>query len=262
VDDDGALGRLGALPGVAEAIAEARTACARLRWHPALRRRSAQARAEVTARAARASAALEGADLPLDVVRELLMGTRTVPQDGVGLVAAGAVRATGLANTCGRVLREAPAQALARLHLASAAGLAAEPDLGRPRADPDVATGVTGLGRLLAAAPGQPALLVAALAHGQVLAVRPFDIGSAVVARAVFRAVTIDRGLDPTGVCAPEVAWAATGSGRYAEASAGYRGGTPDGVAGWLRYCADAVTQGAQEGERVCAAVLAGRLTR
>jgi hypothetical protein len=233
VDDDGALGRLGALPGVAEAIAEARTACARLRWHPALRRRSAQARAEVTARAARASAALEGADLPLDVVRELLMGTRTVPQDGVGLVAAGAVRATGLANTCGRVLREAPAQALARLHLASAAGLAAE-----------------------------PALLVAALAHGQVLAVRPFDIGSAVVARAVFRAVTIDRGLDPTGVCAPEVAWAATGSGRYAEALAGYRGGTPDGVAGWLRYCADAVTQGAQEGERVCAAVRAGRLTR
>jgi hypothetical protein len=260
VDDDLALGRLAALPGVAEAIADARQSCARLRWHPALRRQTGQARAEATARAARASAALEGADLPLSLVRELLMGTRAVPTDAVGLVAAGAVRATGLANTCGRVLREAPAQVLARLHLASAAGLVAESDLGRPRSDPDVVASVTGLSHLLAAGRDQPAVLVAALAHGQVLAARPFAVGSAVVARAVFRAVSIERGLDPTGVCLPEVAWAATGTGRYAEASTGYLSGTPDGVADWLRYCADAVTQGAREGERVCAAVLAGRL--
>ncbi len=262
MDDDGALRRLAGLPGVQEAVDDARQACTRLRWHRALRGGTAtdSARAESTARAARASAALDGADLPLDVVRELLMGAREAPADAVGSVAAGAVRATDLANACGRVLRGSPAQALARLHLAAAAGLLPEPDLGRPRGDVQVAAGLAALGRLLAVGSDVPALLVAALAHAEVLAGRPFAAGSAVVARAVFRAVMIDRGLDPTGVAAPEVAWAATGPVPYARALAGYVDGTPDGVSGWLRYCAAAVVSGAEEGGRVCDAVLAGRL--
>ena len=55
---------LASLPGVAEAVEAARDACTQLRWHQALRRRTAEARAESTARAARASAAIEVPSCP------------------------------------------------------------------------------------------------------------------------------------------------------------------------------------------------------
>ena len=45
---ESALTRLEALPGVADGIAAAREACTHLRWHPALRRRTEEARVEAT----------------------------------------------------------------------------------------------------------------------------------------------------------------------------------------------------------------------
>jgi hypothetical protein len=113
---------------------------------------------------------------------------------------------------------------------------------------------------LLAASGDVPALVLAAVAHGELLVLRPFVAGSGVVARALSRAVVVDRGLDPTGVAVPEAALAAGGLAVYARALAGYGDGSPDGVAGWLRFCADAVTAGAAEGTLVADAVLAGRL--
>jgi hypothetical protein len=102
---------------------------------------------------------------------------------------------------------------------------------------------------------------VAALAHAEVIAMRPFVVGSGVVARALFRAVVVDRGLDPTGVAVPESACLATGLPAYVAALQGYVGGTPDGVGAWLVYCADLVTRGAADGRAVADAVVAGRLS-
>ncbi|MGL5816001.1 MAG: hypothetical protein ACRCYR_00450, partial [Phycicoccus sp.] len=53
-----------ALPGVAGQVDAARSACAQLRWHPALRRRVPEAAAESLVRGAVASAGLEGAVVP------------------------------------------------------------------------------------------------------------------------------------------------------------------------------------------------------
>ncbi len=265
------------LPGVADAVATAREACTQLRWHGALRRRTSWAAAETTARAARASAVMEGAELPLDLVRDVLRGARLAPADAVGRTVSGAVRATVEAGALGDAVRRSPLRALARLHTAAAAGLLPDEQLGRPRAageqprdlaGPGEAPGGAGLrARLdgltgLMSAPAEvPALIVAGLVHAEVLAIRPFVVGNGVVARALFRAAVVGRGLDPTAVAVPEAGFEQLGLPAYATAVTAYATGTPEGVAAWLVHCAEAVRLGAVAGEAVADAVLAGRLT-
>jgi hypothetical protein len=278
-----ALERLAALPGVPEAVDEAREACTQLRWHPALRRRTAQARAEAGVRAVRASAALAGARLPVDLVRDVARGAAAFPPDAAGRAALGALRAHAEADTLGPGWEGAPAQALARLHVAAAAGLVPDAALGRPRAPREVpgdgadlltpdgtplpAPGadelpgrLAALGDLLGAPPSVPALVVAALAHAEIATLRPFVAGNGVVARAVCRTLVVGRGLDPTGVVVWEAALLAAGP-PYPLTLARYGAGTADGVRAWLLLFARAVVDGAAQGRAVADAVLAGRLT-
>ncbi len=275
--NDEALLRVAALPGVADAVDAAREACTGLRWHPALRGRADQARAESTVRAGRASAAMDGAELPVDLVRDVLRGAVEAPDDAVGWVVTGALRATVEAGQVARVVRSAPLQALARLHTAAAAGLVPVDLLGRPRSADELPLDLAGPGQpvsgdalrarldglvsLMSAGADVPALVVAALVHAEVLAVRPFSVGNGVVARALFRAVVVERGLDPTGVAVPEVGFDRAGRPAYAAAVTAYAVGTADGIAAWIRFCAMAVQVGAGEGSRVGDAVIAGRLT-
>jgi hypothetical protein len=277
-----ALDQLIALPGVADAVDAAREACTALRWHQALRRRTAEAAAEASVRAARASAALAGGRFPLDLVRDVARGAAAFPDDAAGRTALGAVRAVAQAEQLGTAWARSPAQALARLHVAAQAGLVPDDALGRPRGPGELpgdgadlldATGTPvpapvgraltarlgALADLLTVAPSTPAPLVAALALAEVATARPFVSGNGVVARALCRAVVVSRGLDPTAVAVWEVALLAAGP-RYPLALAAYAGGTTDGVAGWLRLFAQAVVDGAGEGRAVCDAVLAGRL--
>jgi hypothetical protein len=280
---DDPLARLVTLPGVAEAVDRTRDACTTLRWHPALRRRADQARAESSVRAARASAALDGAELPLDQVRELVatqwLSTDQSSVDPVTRHVLGALRATLATDSLGAMLSNAPAQALARLHLAALSGQPEiDPDrLGRPRpsgppprdlvdlgAAPDgpaLAERLVRVGRLLTQPTEAPALVRCAVVHGELLALRPFVTGNGVVARAVARLVVVSGGLDPTGVAVPEVGLLAAGPTAYVGAAAAYAGGTPEGVAVWISHCADAIELGAREGTLVADAVLAGRLT-
>jgi Fic family protein len=271
-----ALARLATLPGVDEAVQAAREACTALRWHEALRRRSAEARAEATIRAARCSAALEGARYPVPLIRDVARGATTLPDDASGRLAAGALRVLEKAREVESTIATAPAQALARLHVAAAAGLLPEAELGRPRtsfAPPGDGVGepaqaptgtalearLAGISKLLAAPASTSALVVAALVHAEVITARPFVAGNGLVARAAARAVIIGRGLDPMGVVVWEAAHLDAGPG-YIQALLGYASGRPDGVAGWLIHCADAVVKGAGEGQVICDAVRAGRV--
>ena len=264
------------LPGVDDAVRDAREACTDLRWHPALRKRTAEARAEATIRAARCSAALDGARYPVSLIRDVARGAATLPDDASGRLAAGALRVLSQARELEQTIATAPSQALARLHVAAAAGLLPEAELGRPRpadqlpgegvgdpADaprgPALSARLAGIGDLLSAPPQAPALVVAALVHAELITVRPFSAGNGLVARAAARAVVIGRGLDPMGVVVWEAAHLDAGPG-YVQALLGYASGRPDGVAGWLVHCARAVVQGAGEGRTICDAVLAGRV--
>lgn len=278
------------LPVEAE-VEAARRACEELRWHRALRRQWAVARAEAGVRAAHASAALEGIRVPLDQVRDLARGATAAPDDAAGAVLQGAVRAQavveGLMTEPGATARRTPVpfrQLLTRLHVATVgggrgAGVAGAPDLagaiGRPRrgqpgdllglgpapeAD-ELDARLEVLARVVDAPSSSavPGLLVAAVAHGELLALRPFGHGNGVVARAVFRHLLVREGVDVVGVVVPEVAWVAQPL-PYVATAARFATGTPDGVAAWLRWCAEAVVRGAQEGTAVADAVLAGRL--
>lgn len=267
------------LPGVTDAVAEARTAIDALLSHRVLRRGSTEVTAESALRGARASAELEGAGIELERLRGQLMagGTVTLPsKDERGArVVEGAVR---LHADLGQLLvpwRHSPRQALARLHVLAASELVDDPDaLGRPRSqgraydDPqglgpapepvEVAARLDGLARVLTAGTSAPAVVVAAVVHGELMALRPFGSADGLVARAAARLVLIDRGLDPKAVSAPEVGHAELHHD-YPEALRAYIGGGPDGVATWVVHCARAVALGAREGLAVCEAIKRGQ---
>lgn len=114
---------------------------------------------------------------------------------------------------------------------------------------------------MLANAASLPVPIVAALAHAEIVTARPFTRGNGVVARAVERAVIQAGGLDPTGVAVPEMGHGTGGGPAYLGGLTAYTRGDAAGVGLWLTHCCDAIVAGAQEGERIADAVLAGRLT-
>lgn len=277
-----AVRALADLPEVGESVDRAREACTELRWHNALRRRIPQAAAESRVRGARASAALDGAEVSVDVVRELVVGLTSWPEEPDPLERAlrGAVQATAETEHARDLVLTSPAQALARLHVAvagSSAGVDLPPDaVGRPRRDDEVCAELVevgapvpalelparlgGLYELVACHDNAPVAVVAALAHAEIATMRPFVRGNAIVARGFERALVQAAGLDPTGVCVPEVGHLREASAGYVGALAAYATGSADGVRLWLTFCVGSYERGAREGMRIADAVLAGRL--
>jgi Fic family protein len=258
------LAHVAELPGVAEAVAAARAAVDRLLGHRVLRRRSAEISAESALRGARASAALEGHPVPLDDVRAAVVADPVVQ---------GALRVSAEIGAMTEIWRQAPRQVLARLHALAAADIADVDRLGRPRTagedvhsplelgpPPGVAEVKVRLDALIELLTGRttaPALVVGAIVHAELLALRPFGRGDGLVARAAQRVIFVERGLDPKSLVAPEVGHAERGDA-YAEAMRRYLTGTPAGVAFWVRHCADAVSFAARDSTAVCAALQRG----
>lgn len=265
------------LAGVTEAAEAARAACTRLRFNETLRRQAPEAAAESRIRGARASSALEGADLPVDRVRDHVRGALPWPAepDPVEQVLRGVVRATAETERARGIVLTTPGQVLARLHVAATAGMLPSEQLGRPRQGDEtsrefvdlgpapasalVASRLADLATILTAR-DVPAVVLAGLVHAEIAALRPFVRGNGAVARAMERAIIQASGLDPTGVCVPEVGHGAAGGPAYLGALTAYGTGSRAGVGLWLQHCAEAVVTGAEEGEAICAAVRAGRL--
>ena len=245
------LAPLVALPGVAAAVARARDALATLHRHPVNRRGWPATAAEAALRAARASAALDGAPLPRALDR-----LDAVAGDPV---LAGAVR---IAQESGRLLgvwRTSPLQALARLHVLAAADLVpgsgpvtapADQVLGRPRGGEAVSARLTLLATLVAGGTSAPAPVLVAVVHGELLALAPFGSADGVVARAAARLTAVASGLDPKGLAVPEVGHLRRVR-EYRAAAAAFAGGTAEGVAEWVRHCCAQWEAGAREGRSI-----------
>lgn len=274
-----AVTRLAELPGVPEQVEAAREACTRLRWHQALRRRIPEAAAESRVRGAFASGELEGATVPVDVIRDVMRGASTwsAAPDPVERTVRGVVAATAETEHVRPIVLTAPLQALARLHTAAARDLVDDSSaLGRPRLPGEECRELGDLGpapdgaevtarlravtEVLLATPRLPVVVAAALVHAELATVRPFVLGNAVVARALDRAVAQAGGLDPTGVAVTEAGHGAGGASAYLGALTAYGRGDVVGVGLWIAHCCTAVRAAAAEGERVADAVLAGRL--
>jgi len=228
-----ALGPLLDLPDVMPALTAARKAVDAALSHRALRRSGGPLAGEVGLRSAVASAELEGHGYGLEDVRA---GTITDP------VVQGALRVSAALDGLAVRWLATPRQVLARLHVLAARGCAGvdEQSLGRPVASPEVAARLDALCELLVTpGGGVPALLRAAVVHGELLALRPFAGPSGVVARAAARLTLIAEGLDPRGLIAPEVGHIAR-EPEYVGSANAYSTGTPDGVRSWLKHCAAA----------------------
>lgn len=287
-----ALATIAQWPELVEPIAEVREALTALRWHQALRRRIPESAAESRVRGAQASGELEGSRLPVDLVREYIAGARAWPvdPDPVEDVMRGIVAATAASEEIRGQVLGAPAQALARLHVAAighlvdadarrrpgaripadtvgrprAAGEVCEElvDVGPPPAPGEVAQRLSLVSELVRGHGAVPAVVLCAVVHAEVATVRPFTRGNAIVARALERALVQATGLDPTGVAVTELGHFRQTMPAYVGALAAYATGSRDGVRIWLEHCCQAYAAAAQEGRIVADAVLAGRLPR
>ncbi|KND29154.1 hypothetical protein [Streptomyces stelliscabiei] len=265
------LAALGELSGVAESVESVRKAVDRVYGHRVMRRRSNAVTSEAALRGARGSAALSGADWALEEVRRR---TDFSGQDGDDEVRAmgAALRLTAEAGQLLSIWRQSPLRVLARLHLVAAGHDDAR--VGRPRQDgepvdeplvelalpgaAEVAGRLDGLSGLIIQGGSAPALVTAAVVHGELLALRPFGSHNGLVARAAERIVLIGSGLDPKSVCPAEVGHAELGRAAYLAALDGYVSGTPQGMAAWIAHCGRAIELGARESTAVCEALQRG----
>jgi hypothetical protein len=276
------LAALASLPGVPEAVDSVRRAVDRVYGHRVMRRRAGEVTSEAALRAARGSAALSGADWALEEVRRRSDFGAEAQARTVGA----ALRLTAEAGQLLSIWRQSPVRVLARLHLL-AAGQAGVPDgpVGRPRLDgepvaempgapesdihgplteaplpgaAEVAGRLDGLSGLILGATEAPALVAAAVVHGELLALRPFGSYNGLVARAAERIALVGSGLDPKAICPAEVGHAELGRAVYAAAFEDYLSGTPAGMARWIAHCGRAVELGVRESTAVCEALQRG----
>jgi hypothetical protein len=231
-----ALGPLLDLADVRSSLIAARAAVDAALGHPALRRSGRTVAAEVNLRSAVASAALEGHPYELDEVRA---GTVTDP------VVQGALRVAREIDGMARLWAKVPRQVLARTHVLAGRDVVADGNLGRP-VSAEVVPRLSGLLSLVAGLGTVPTLLLAAVVHGELLALRPFAGPSGVVARAAARLTLVAGGLDPHGLIAPEIGHAAR-QPEYVGAANAFATGTRDGVRAWIKHCATAVELAAAE---------------
>lgn len=233
------------LPDIADAAAEARERIDMLFGHQVLRRNSGPVSVEAALRGAHASAVLEGARYDLEPVRA---GAVTDP------VVQGSLRIAGALGSLVDTWTRAPLQVLARLHVLAARDVLPSDALGRPRADPEVTARLSALSDLVSGGTDAPAVILAGIVHGELLALAPFDGPGGLVARAAARLTLVAKGLDPKAVSVPEAGHLAR-EPEYIGAANAYATGTADGVRSWLKHCCSAIALGADEGYAICEAM-------
>lgn len=203
---------------------------------------------------ARDSAALEGAEVSLEVVRAGL------DDSPLGRAVAASLAVTAAVPGQVDAWQRAPLQVLAHLHALAARGFDDADMLGRPRQhdeviDPlhmgtplpwhEIPDRLVALADVLTQPTAAPAMLVASIAHGELMALQPFRWGSGLIARASVRLVLASRGVDPDLLGCPEAGMLSLGRSSYVAALRAYRSGEPAGVAEWIRWNASAVGFGA-----------------
>lgn len=216
------------LEGVPSAFAATRDGIDVMLRDRGLRRTTPAQTAESLLRGAHASAALEGSVSSLEEVRT----------DSGDAIAKASVRVSTELLSLVPVLGRSPLQVFARLHALTGGAMA-----GRP-VSADAAARLQSLSQTLLGT-SAPALLVAALVHGDLMATSPFADHNGIVARAAERLVLVARGVDPASLVVPEAGHLALRA-EYESNLRGYRDGGRNGLQSWLLYAAEAQAKGAE----------------
>lgn len=226
-----ALAALVSLEGVASAFAATRDGIDALLRDRGLRRTAAGLTGSSLLKGAHASAVLAGSVSALE----------RVEAGEYDEIAGSAVRISTELLGMTTTLSTAPLQVLARLHALAGRGIVADDDLGRPQSGGER---LTVLARTLTSPTQAPALLVAAVAHAEVITVAPFVSDNGLVARAFERLILVGRGVDPTSLTVPEAGHLALRK-EYESNLRAYATGSRRGVQAWLLYAAEAYAAGA-----------------
>jgi hypothetical protein len=243
-----ALALLADHPVVRPELAAARAAIDAVLWNRQIRARAQGVAQASVSDGARASAAIDGADLVL-------------PDDSpMGRVLDAALAVTAHAGQCERQWATAPLQVLAGMQAQVSRALASVSEPGRPRLDDaaddplnlgalppaaQVPQRLALLGRLLTESDEVPALVLAAVVHGEIQALRPFTQGSGLIARATVRCTLVQRGVDPAMFTIPELGMSMLGRPVYVAALRAYAQGTTEGMSEYLIWFARAIALGA-----------------
>ncbi|MCD4532722.1 oxidoreductase [Nocardioides sp. cx-169] len=228
------LAWLMSLEGVPSAYAAVRDGIDVMLRDRGLRRTSPETTAESLLRGAHASAVLEGSSSTLAQVRE-----------GAGdEIARAVVRMSTELLGLSPLLDRTPAQAFARLHSLVSSGSLPDEGRGRPR-DAESAARLRDIGSLLTRPTEAPALLVAALVHGELVTAAPFASHNGIVARAAERLVLVARGVDEKSLVVPEAGHLALRAA-YESNLVGYAEGGAAGMHAWVLYAAEAYAAGAE----------------
>ncbi|CUR60573.1 conserved hypothetical protein [metagenome] len=233
--DVDALATLGALDGVASALAGSRDGIDALLRDRGLRRTTPELTTESLLRGAIASAELEGSASSPDEIRS-----------GAGdEIAGSSVRLSTELLALVPTLRTSPLQALARLHAVAASGVVPVDQLGRPR-DAESARRLQVLSRRLLEPTVAPALLVAAVVHAELAVAAPFASHNGLVARAAERLVLVARGVDEKSLIVPEAGHLTLRAAYESNLRAYAEAGGSSGVHAWLLYAAEAYAKAAE----------------
>ncbi|MFM8154596.1 MAG: oxidoreductase [Actinomycetes bacterium] len=217
-------------------------------WDRGVRAKAAEVAAASVMRGARDSAAIDGAD------------TAVVDDSPMGRILGNAQVLTARVPALVDTWATSPLQVLAELHAIAALGFTSDEERGRPRSTDDVRDPLN-MGQLPPAAvighqlaglaevitmSTSPALLVAAIVHGELSALRPFEVGSGLVARASVRLVMASKGIDPSLFTIPEHGMFELGRPAYVSAIREYSTGTAEGINAYVTWFATALAMGAK----------------
>jgi hypothetical protein len=247
-----AFAAVAALPAVADAAAQARSAFDAMLWDRGLRAQSETLARRSPLAGAASSAGIDG----IEVEWKVWQAGQAADDTPMGRAAAGVVALYAELPRLRAVWESAPLQALARMQALVARPVTPD-DVGRPRTaepiDPlrlgtsppadALAPRLADLAQRLAAPTRAPALVVAAVVHAELMTLQPFTYGSGLVARAVDRLVLSSRGIDPDSWSVPEAGLHEQGRTAYARALRGYAGGQ---VAEWVAFHCAAMAAGTQ----------------
>lgn len=226
------LAWLAQLEGVASAYAATRDGIDVMLRDRGLRQTDPATTAEALAIGAHASAVLEGSTSSLQDVAD--GAADEIAQDSLRL------STELLALT--PMLKQSPLQVFARLHAVAAATSLPPEQLGRPR-DAASAQRLQSLADVVLRSTEVPALLVAAVVHGDIATAAPFGSHNGIVARAAERLVLVARGVDPKALMVPEAGHLALRP-QYESNLTGYATGEQRGLHAWALYCAEAYAKG------------------
>ena len=255
------LAQIAELPRIAPAVHRSRDAVDQLLWDRQARSVASELARQSQLRGAWASAAMEGAEIPLDSV---LVGR--IEDSPMGEKVRRSVVVTEGVPPLVDVFEKAPLQAWARLSALASAGLVPEDQVGRPRQgmeadDPlrlgalpspqECADRLTALGTVCVSPSTAPAIVTAAVVHAELAVLRPFVHGSGLVARASIRLVLASRGVDPDLLTIPEAGLLGAGRPKYVRALNSYAEGSSDGMVAWVTWFCDAVRLGAVQAHQL-----------